>query len=95
MVLGSPGFVKGAFVRDETGELEDLPRNEPPFVATVRFLHDHAHFPNGHLNLLEADTGIKFDGVEQHFRSKWDSDGTKHITLLVKTPSETGALGRQ
>lgn len=41
MLLGAPGLIERALVRNETGELEYLPCDESSFVAAIGIL-DHA-----------------------------------------------------
>src|SRR2546427_11967679 len=90
MVVRCPGFTEGSFGGDKAGELEDLPSDESPFVASVSFLDDAAYFPDRQFHVFERDAGFELHGVEQHFGPEWKCNRTEHVILL----HETRSLGR-
>jgi hypothetical protein len=83
MVIGGSGFSEGSLVRYEAGELEHLSCEESAFVASVGSFDDAAEFTDGQFNILERDSGLECDGVEQHFGSEGDCDWTEHVILLA------------
>jgi hypothetical protein len=83
MVVGSSGCREGSLVRYEAGELEHLSGEESAIVTSVGAFDDAAEFTDGQFNILERDTGLEFDGVEQHFGSEGDCDWTEHVILLA------------
>ena len=90
MVVRCPGFTEGSFGRDKAGELEDLPSDESPFVASVSFLDDAAYFPDRQFHIFERDAGFELHGVEQHFGPEWKCNRTEHVILLHETRSLGG-----
>jgi hypothetical protein len=60
-----------------------LPGDKSAFVASVGSFDDTAEFTDGQFNVLERDSGLKLDGIEEHFGSKGKRDGTEHVILLA------------
>jgi hypothetical protein len=89
MVVGGSGFSEGSLVRDEAGELEHLSGEESALVTSVGSFDDAAEFTDGQFNVLERDSGLELDGVEQHFGSERDCNWTEHVILLAAVEKVT------
>jgi hypothetical protein len=75
--------VVGILARHEAGELEHLSNEESAFLTSVGSFDDSAEFTDGQFNVLERDSGLELDGVEQHFGSEGESNWTEYIVLLA------------
>ncbi len=78
MVLGDSGCREGPLVRDAARELEHLSGDEPAFLSSIDSFTHSAEFSDGYLYILKGHTELECHGVEQHFGSKWNGDGSEH-----------------
>jgi hypothetical protein len=69
-----------ALFRDETGILIDLSTNEAAVVVSIVILHHVAHLAQNQLDILNADTLLEVDNIEQHDTTKGDLYRMKHVT---------------
>lgn len=55
---------------------------ESAFVASVGSFDDAAELTDGQFDVLELDSWLERDRVEQHFGPEGECDWTEHVILL-------------